>query len=131
MMITIFVFLGIEGASVYSRHAKKREDVGRATVLGFLSVLCLFASVTLVSYGVMPHGRDRRAARSRRWPACCESAVGSWGTMFISIGLIVSVLGAYLAWTLMSAEVLYVPATERRHAAVPRRATARACRSRR
>ena len=36
MLITVFVFLGVEGASVYSRHAKRREDVGRATVLGFL-----------------------------------------------------------------------------------------------
>ena len=36
MLVTVFVFLGIEGASVYSRFAKKREDVGRATVLGFL-----------------------------------------------------------------------------------------------
>ena len=29
---------------------------------------------------------------------------------FISIGVVVSVLGAYLAWTLMSAEVMYIPA---------------------
>ena len=28
MLITVFVFLGIEGASVYSRYAKRREDVG-------------------------------------------------------------------------------------------------------
>src|SRR3954464_4632751 len=34
MLITVFVFLGIEGASVYSRMARKREDVGRATVVG-------------------------------------------------------------------------------------------------
>jgi arginine:ornithine antiporter / lysine permease len=32
MLITVFVSLGIEGASVYSRMARKREDVGRATV---------------------------------------------------------------------------------------------------
>ena len=54
MLITMFVFLGIEGASVYSRFAKKREDVGRATVLGFLTVLAIFALVTLLSYGVLP-----------------------------------------------------------------------------
>lgn len=28
MLVTVFVFLGVEGASVYSRHAKRREDVG-------------------------------------------------------------------------------------------------------
>ena len=32
MLATVFVFLGVEGASVYSRYAQKREDVGRATV---------------------------------------------------------------------------------------------------
>ena len=32
MLITVFVFLGIEGASNYSRFAQKREDVGKATV---------------------------------------------------------------------------------------------------
>ena len=52
MLITVFVFLGIEGASVYSRYAKKRQDVGKATVLGFLGVLALFASVTIFSYGM-------------------------------------------------------------------------------
>jgi arginine:ornithine antiporter / lysine permease len=29
MLTTVFVFLGIEGASVYSRYAKRRQDVGR------------------------------------------------------------------------------------------------------
>ena len=53
MLVTVFVFLGVEGASVYSRHAKRREDVGRATILGFLSVLAIFASVTIVTYGVL------------------------------------------------------------------------------
>src|SRR5262249_7174215 len=36
----------------------------------------------------------------------------TWGKVFVSIGLIVSVLGAYLAWTLMAAEVLYVAAKD-------------------
>jgi len=36
MLVTVFVFIGIEGASVYSRYAEKRSDVGAATVLGFM-----------------------------------------------------------------------------------------------
>ena len=110
MLITVFVFLGIEGASVYSRMARKREDVGRATVIGFLSVLSVFAMVTLVSYGVMP--QDELAELSQpSMAAVLESIVGPWGSIFIRVGVIVSVLGAYLAWTLMAAEVLFIPAT--------------------
>ncbi len=109
MIITTFVFLGIEGASVYSRYAKKREDVGRATVLGFLSVLSVFALVTLSSYAVMPRA-EIAGTRQPSMIGVFESVVGEWGATFISVGVIVSVLGAYLAWTLMAAEVMYQPA---------------------
>jgi arginine:ornithine antiporter/lysine permease len=109
MLITVFVFLGIEGASVYSQMARKREDVGRATVIGFLSVLSVFALVTLVSYGVLPQG-DLAGVNQPSMAAVLESIVGTWGSTLIRVGVIVSVLGAYLAWTLMAAEVLYIPA---------------------
>jgi arginine:ornithine antiporter/lysine permease len=111
MLATVFVFLGVEGASVYSRHARRRSDVGRATVLGFLSVFAVFASVTIVSYGIAPMA-DIAGMRQPSMAGVLESAVGTWGRVFVSAGLIVSVLGAYLAWTLMAAEVLYVAAKD-------------------
>ncbi|MEV6194987.1 basic amino acid/polyamine antiporter [Streptomyces sp. NPDC051920] len=111
MLATVFVFLGVEGASVYSRHAKRREDVGRATVLGFLSVFAVFASVTIVSYGLLPMA-EIAELRQPSMAGVLESAVGNWGEVFVSVGLIVSVLGAYLAWTLMAAEVLFVAAKD-------------------
>ncbi|MEV0094951.1 basic amino acid/polyamine antiporter [Streptomyces sp. NPDC050738] len=111
MLATVFVFLGVEGASVYSRHAERREDVGRATILGFLSVFAVFASVTIVSYGLMPMG-EIAELRQPSMAGVLESAVGTWGKVFVSVGLIVSVLGAYLAWTLMAAEVLFVAAKD-------------------
>ncbi|MFD3839271.1 basic amino acid/polyamine antiporter [Streptomyces sp. NPDC058642] len=111
MLATVFVFLGVEGASVYSRHAKRRADVGRATILGFLSVFAVFASVTIVSYGLMPM-EEIAELRQPSMAGVLEHAVGNWGQVFVSVGLIVSVLGAYLAWTLMAAEVLYVAAKD-------------------
>ncbi|MFJ8888357.1 basic amino acid/polyamine antiporter [Streptomyces sp. NPDC102402] len=111
MLATVFVFLGVEGASVYSRHAKRREDIGRATVLGFLSVFAVFASVTIVSYGIMPMA-EIADLRQPSMAEVLEEAVGTWGQVFVSVGLIVSVLGAYLAWTLMAAEVLFVAAKD-------------------
>jgi arginine:ornithine antiporter / lysine permease len=111
MLATVFVFLGVEAASVYSRWASRREDVGRATVLGFLSVLAVFASVTIVSYGIMPRA-ELAELRQPSMAGVLEAAVGGWGAVFVSVGLIVSVLGAYLAWTLMAAEVLFVAAKD-------------------
>lgn len=77
-------------------------------MIGFLSVLSVFALVTLVSYGVMPQG-DLAGVDQPSMAAVLESIVGTWGSILIRVGVIVSVLGAYLAWTLMAAEVLYIP----------------------
>lgn len=112
MLITVFVFLGIEGASVYSRYAKRREDVGTATVLGFLSVLALFASISILSYGILPKG-EIAGLPQPSVGGVLEAAVGPWGGVFIRLGLIVSVLGAYLAWQLLAADVMYAAAKDK------------------
>ncbi|GAB4066871.1 basic amino acid/polyamine antiporter [Ancylobacter sonchi] len=106
MLVTVFVFVGIEGASVYSRYARRREDVGLATLLGFLGVLCLLVLVTMLSYGVMLRP-DLAALRNPSMAGVLQAVVGRWGAVFISVGLIVSVLGAYLSWSLLAAEVLF------------------------
>ncbi|MCX7522892.1 basic amino acid/polyamine antiporter [Microbacterium sp. STN6] len=112
MLITVFVFLGVEGASVYSRYARRRSDVGKATVLGFLSVLAVFALVSILSFGVAP-AADLAGMRQPSVAGVLDAVVGPWGRALVSVGLIVSVLGAYLAWTLMGAEVLYNAAISR------------------
>lgn len=112
MLLTVFVFVGIEGASVYSRYAKDRGDVGIATVLGFLGVLALLMLVTLLSYGIVP--RDRLAALPNPSMAgVMETIVGPWGRVFVSAGLVLSVAGNYLSWTLLAAEVLHSAAQNR------------------
>ncbi len=106
MLVTVFVFLGIEGASVYSRYAKERRHIGIATVLGFVGVLCLLVLITMLSYGVMLRP-DLAVLRQPSMAGVLEAVVGRWGAIFISVGLIISVLGAYLSWSLLAAEVLY------------------------
>jgi arginine:ornithine antiporter / lysine permease len=109
MLVTVFVFLGVEGASVYSRFAKERSDVGVATILGFAGVLSLLVLVTLLPYAVLA----RAGIADLRQPSMAtvlETVVGHWGAIFVSLGLIVSVLGAYLTWSLICAEVLFTAA---------------------
>ncbi|WP_207880723.1 amino acid permease, partial [Pseudomonas sp. 32_A] len=48
MLVTVWVFIGIEGASVYSGRAERRSDVGKATVIGFLGVLALLVLVNVL-----------------------------------------------------------------------------------
>ena len=115
MLLTVFVFVGIEGASVYSRLARHRADVGVATVLGFLVVLALLVAVTMLSYGVLPRA-ELAALPTPSVAGVMAAIVGPWGTAFIGISLIISVLGNYLSWALLAAEVLYSAA---RHQTMP------------
>jgi arginine:ornithine antiporter/lysine permease len=105
MLVTVFVFLGIEGASVYSRFAEKRSDVGKATIFGFLGVTTMMVLVTLLPYAVLARG-EIAGMRQPSMATVLEAVVGHWGAIFVSVGLLVSVLGAYLAWSLICAEVL-------------------------
>jgi len=112
MLVTVFVFLGIEGASVYSRYAQKREDVGAATITGFISVTTLMVLVTLLPYAVLQRP-EVAGMRQPSMAAVLEAVVGPWGAIFVSVGLLVSVLGAYLAWSLICAEVMFTAAKTR------------------
>ncbi|MCZ8548252.1 basic amino acid/polyamine antiporter [Mesorhizobium qingshengii] len=109
MLITVFVFLGIEGASVYSRFAKTRSDVGSATILGFVAVTGLMVAITMLPYATAPRAAIA-GVQNPSLAGALELAVGHWGAVLISIGVLISVLGAYLAWSLICAEVLFAAA---------------------
>jgi arginine:ornithine antiporter / lysine permease len=109
MLVTVWVFIGIEGASVYSARAARREDVGRATVIGFLICLALLMGVSLLSLGIMSQP-ELAALKNPSMAPVLERVVGTWGAVLIYVGLIVSVGGGFLAWTLLAAESLFTPA---------------------
>lgn len=53
MLITLWVFIGVEGAVVVSARARNKRDVGRATLLAVLAALSVYLLVTLLSIGVV------------------------------------------------------------------------------
>ncbi len=108
MLVTVWVFIGIEGASVYSSRAKNRADVGKATIVGFLICLVLLAAISLLSLGIYTQA-ELAALKNPSMAGVLEKVVGHWGALLIYIGLIVSVGGGLLAWTLLAAETLFSP----------------------
>ena len=103
MLVTVWVFIGIEGASVYSSRAKLRSDVGRATVGGFIITLLLLMAVSLLSLGIL-NQPELAALKNPSMAGVLEHVLGRWGAIFIYVGLIISVGGGFLAWTLLAAE---------------------------
>ncbi len=111
MLITVWAFIGIEGASVLSGRARERADIGRATVIGFVIVLVLLAGVSLLSLGLLPQA-ELAALKNPSMAGVLERAVGPWGGTFITLAMLISVGGALLAWTLLAAETLFSPARD-------------------
>jgi len=107
MLVTLWVFIGIEGASVYSGRAAKRSDVGRATIIGFLGALGLYVLVSLLATGILSQ-KELADLKVPSMAGVMEPLVGAWGAALINVGLVVSVGGAFLSWTLLCAEIPYV-----------------------
>lgn len=112
MLITLWVFIGVEGAVVVSARARHKRDVGRATLLAVLSALAVYLLVTLLSLGVVPRS-ELAEMRNPSMAGLMVRLMGSWGEIVIAAGLIVSVCGAYLSWTIMAAEVPFLAATHK------------------
>jgi arginine:ornithine antiporter / lysine permease len=107
MLVTLWVFIGIEGASVISARARRRRDIGAATLLGFATCLAIYVLVSLLSLGIMAQPQ-LAALKNPSMAGVLEHVVGPWGAVLINVALIVSVLGAFLSWTILAAEVPHV-----------------------
>lgn len=110
MLITLWVFIGVEGAVVVSARAQNKRDVGRATLMAVLAALSVYLLVTMLSLGVVPRP-ELAEMRNPSMAGIMVNMMGSWGEVIIATGLIISVCGAYLSWTIMAAEVPLVAAT--------------------
>ncbi|SIP96728.1 arginine-ornithine antiporter [Aquipseudomonas alcaligenes] len=111
MLVTVWVFIGIEGASIFSARAEKRSDVGKATVIGFIAVLLLLVLVNVLSQGIMAQA-ELAGLKNPSMAGVLEQVVGPWGAQLISIGLLVSLAGALLSWTLLCAEIIFSSAKD-------------------
>lgn len=111
MLVTVWVFIGIEGASIYSKRARNRKDVGTATIIGFLFVLAILVLVNLLSLGVMQRAEIAQLPDASMGDVLAE-IVGPWGVWFVSIAVIISVLGALLSWILLCGETMQIPGTD-------------------
>ncbi|MEF1285376.1 basic amino acid/polyamine antiporter [Vibrio sp. M250220] len=112
MLVTVWVFIGIEGAVVVSGRARNRKDIGRATILGLLTALAIYVFVTLLSMGVVKPV-ELAQYQNPSMARVLTVILGPWGQYIISIGLLISVCGAFLSWTVLAPEAPYLCAKEK------------------
>ena len=107
MLITLWSFIGLEGAVVLSGRAKNPKDVGKATLLGILICIIIFSSLSILSFGIL-HQSKLANLPSPSAAYVLEAIVGKWGATFVNVGIIIALLGCWLSWTMITAEVPYI-----------------------
>jgi len=112
MLVTVWVFIGIEGAIVLSERAKIRKDIGRATIIAMFSALLIYMLISLLTFGYMSQ-QEAAALSAPSIAYILEQIVGPWGAAVVNSGLVISVLGAMLGWTILASEVIHVGAKDK------------------
>jgi len=111
MLITLWCFIGLEGAVVLSGRAKNPKDVGKATLLGILICIIIFSALSILSFGVLHQSRLAYLPNPST-AYVLEAIVGKWGATFVNVGIIIALLGCWLSWTIITAEVPYIAAKD-------------------
>lgn len=110
MLVTLWVFIGFEGAVVMSDKSDP-TTVSRATLLGFLITLVIYVLVSVLPFGVMSQPELGALAPPSMAPIL-GTLVGLWGGYLINGGVIISVLSCWLVWTVLVAELPHAGAKD-------------------
>jgi len=109
MLVTLWSFIGIEGAVVLSGRAAKPSYVGKATVIGFLGCLAIYFLLSVLPFGFMSRAQLAGIANPST-AGVLKAVVGPWGAWLMNIGLVVAILASWLSWTMIVAEMPYAMA---------------------
>lgn len=105
MMVTLWLFGGIEGAVVMSGKARDVKQVPKATVIGFIVCLVMYALVGTLSLGVYSYGQLAKMTS----PSTAYILTNLWhstlGRDVITVALLFAVFSSWISWIQMLAEL--------------------------
>ena len=102
---TLWAFVGVESAVVFSSRARRQKDVKRSTILGLVIALGLYMAITVLVMGALT--QNELIASEKPLVDALNAVVGSSGSYLMAgLGLI-SLLGSTIGWIMLSSEVPY------------------------
>lgn len=104
MYVALWCFIGVEGAVALSGRARNKKDVGRATLIGFILGLLICLIVSVLPFGVLSQ-QTLSVIPNPSTAGVMKSLTGNWGEWLINIGVLISILTSWLAWTMICAEI--------------------------
>lgn len=112
MLVTLWAFIGIEGAVVVSGRARSQADVGKATLIGFLGCMVIYFLLSVLPFGYHHQPQLAALANPSTAPLLQEAVHGSWGGDIMNLGVIIALLTSWLAFTIMIAQIPYAAALD-------------------
>lgn len=102
---TLWAFVGIESAVVFSGRARSQRDVKRATIAGLGIAVAIYIGITLLTMGVLP--QEVLKASDKPLVDALTAVIGSVGGTLMALLAVASLLGTSVGWILLSAEIPY------------------------
>ena len=112
MLVTLWCFIGIEGAVVVSGRAKSPSAVGKATVMGFLCCLAIYFLLSVLPFGRMYQSELAALKNPSTAPLLRDAVHASWGMVLMNTGVIIAILTSWLAFTIMIAQIPFAAALD-------------------
>lgn len=111
MFVTLWDFIGIEAACIYAIRAKNMKDVAKATMYGVMVVLIIDMLISILPFGIV-HSSTLSNLHTPSTAGILSIIAGDFSGKLISIAVIISVLGALLAWCMIATNIIYLLATD-------------------
>jgi arginine:ornithine antiporter / lysine permease len=107
---TLWAFVGVESAVVFSSRAKKPVHIKIATILGLTIALFIYMGISALVMGTLPHGQ--LVTSDKPLVDALSHVIGSSGS-YVMAGLgLISLTGSTIGWILLSSEVAYQAARQ-------------------
>jgi arginine:ornithine antiporter / lysine permease len=102
---TLWAFIGIESAVMFSKRAKKLSDIKKATVLGLAISLVIYVGITTLVMGSLTQTELMHA--DKPLVDALQKVVGHNVSYVMAIFDLISLTGTTIGWIFLSAEAPY------------------------
>lgn len=107
---TLWAFVGIESAVMFSKRAKKLSDIKKATVIGLAVSLVIYVGITMLVMGSLTQNELMHA--DKPLVDALQKVVGHNISYVMAVFDLISLVGTTIGWIFLSAEAPYQAAKQ-------------------
>ncbi|WEV43792.1 basic amino acid/polyamine antiporter [Lactobacillus sp. ESL0684] len=104
-VVMMWLFVGLEGATVLAARAKSKKTAGRSTLVGVILLLVIYILTSILPYGYFTRKQLINAPQPPM-AYLLSKIVGNWGGLLITVGVLLSSLGTLISGTILPSETM-------------------------